>query len=164
VLFVRLLDVVDGPTAAATVAALAALAALAFGWNEGRVRIAAAVALAVFAGWTVLGGVRAKQQDPLVRLAFVKGEPEPKPRWESWNCFSRVAVFGDPDEISPPFGWGLSDTFSRKSRKRQLGMNIDATAATVLTHFEGDLNEVDHLRSDITRTWCTSSRRTPRCS
>lgn len=151
--FVALMRHADGPSAVFAVAAVAAAAGVAFGAGAGagRTRLAGGAACVGFALLAVWGVQRAVNQDPIVRLTYVKGAVEPVPLWEKWNSFSRIAVFGDPKELSPPSGWGLSNTYPKNKRtKKQLGLNIDATAATVMTDFEGDLGKADHLRYDVT--------------
>ncbi len=155
--FVGLMQSVDGPSAVIASAAVAALASLCFAFGADaasvrRTKLAALLSLFVFGGWAVWGGVRANAQAPLIRLVHVKGEIAPEPLWEKWNSFSRVAIFGKPNDASPPFGWGLSNTYPKGQKywKKQLGINIDATAATVMTKFDGDLEKIDHLKSDIT--------------
>ncbi|MCK6447657.1 MAG: hypothetical protein L6Q99_14790 [Planctomycetes bacterium] len=151
--FVFLMRHADGPSAVFAVASVAALAGVAFslGTRAGRTRLLGVAATVVFAVLAFVGVERAAEQDPLVRLTYVKGAVEPPPLWEKWNSFSRIAVFGDPKELSPPSGWGLSNTYPKNKRtKKQLGLNIDATAATVMTDFEGDFEKADHLRYDVT--------------
>lgn len=53
-------------------------------------------------------------------------------------------------ELQPPFGWGLSDTYTRAAPLNQLRLNIDASAETVLTAFDGNLDELEHLKYDVT--------------
>ncbi|MBI5432131.1 MAG: hypothetical protein HZA52_04795 [Planctomycetes bacterium] len=151
--FVFVMGHVDGPSAVFGVTGLAAAAGVAFGvgsddFRARRAGTAVAVLCAAIAVW---GAQRAAAQDPLVRLTYVKGQIEPDPLWEKWNSFSRIAVFGNPKALSPPSGWGLSAIYPKNKRtKLQLGLNIDATAATVMTNFEDDLSKTDHLQYDVT--------------
>jgi hypothetical protein len=152
VLLIALLRVVDGPTAVLVVAAIAAAGAMAFGRGlpagarprGGRALVVALVALAA-----VNGGL-ARLDRPLLRLFWVKGEWEPRPLYERWNSFSRVRVAGNPDWLGQPFGWGLSHTLPGDVRVRQLGLNIDGSAYTVLTRFDGDAGALDYLKYDVT--------------
>jgi hypothetical protein len=152
VLVVLLLRLVDGPTAVLVVAALAAAGAMAFGWTlpagrwsrAGRALVLSLVALAV------VNGALARVDRPLLRLFWVKGEWEPRPLYERWNSFSRIRVAGNPEWLGRPFGWGMSDTLPEDVRVRQLGLNIDGSAYTVLTRFDGDTGALDYLKYDVT--------------
>jgi SAM-dependent methyltransferase len=99
--------------------------------------------------WAGFGTWRAWQGQPLVRLAFVKEAFAGTSLYEKWNSFSRVAVFGKADTPSAPFGWGMSSTFQPSKLVPQLAMNIDGSAATVVTRFHGDPDEVDFLKYDV---------------
>ena len=150
VALVLALRVTDGPTAAFVVAALAAAGALAFAREDGarslvRTTAALAVLLAVLAtGHTVL----VRQQHPLLRLLWAKGRRTVQSPYEVWNSFSRVRV-GGPEEPTPPIGWGMSAA-APACLIPQLGIDIDSTAFTVLTGFDGDLEYVQYLKWDVT--------------
>ncbi|MCE9595451.1 MAG: hypothetical protein K8S98_14785 [Planctomycetes bacterium] len=151
--FVVLMQHTDGPSAVFAAAACAAAGGVAFGFGAtaSRARGVGALVVLACAALSIWGAARAAEQKPLLRLNYVKGAVEPEPRWEKWNSFSRIAVFGDPNELSPPSGWGLSRAYPKNKRtKKQLGLNIDATAATVMTNFEDDFAKADHLKHDIT--------------
>ena len=87
---------------------------------------------------------------PLIHLRWSKGEPEQANLYEKWNSFSRIRVFGDGDAPSKPFGWGLSELYVSQPSVRQLSLDIDSNAFTVLTHFDGDLKPLDYLKFDVT--------------
>ena len=87
---------------------------------------------------------------PVLRLLYVKGEFEARPLYERWNSYSRVRVTGNADALERPFAWGLSATYPEAQRVRQLKMDIDVTAGTVLTHYTGEPAETEHLRMDVT--------------
>lgn len=88
---------------------------------------------------------------PLLRLVWIKGGLDPKPLYETWNSYSRIAVYDDPLIAEKPFGWGLSSrTILEDSVPKQLLLNIDAGAGTVLTEFDGDLRKVSYLKYDLT--------------
>ncbi|MBI4519129.1 MAG: hypothetical protein HY699_25340 [Deltaproteobacteria bacterium] len=152
VLFIYILRITDGPTAVVIVALLAALGSVLFAVGSAsarRVRLAGAVSL-LLALTAVGGAILSARQTPLLRLAYVKGQVEEKPLYDKWNSFSRVAVFGDPERLEAPFGWGLSYTYPTERKVHQMLMNIDATAGTPLTKFSGDLGDIEHLKYDVT--------------
>lgn len=152
VLLIVAINSTDGPTTVLIVAALAALASWLFALQANVRRLTAAAAIAV-ATLTAASGVHTwltRQGRPLLRIAWVKGHRAPTPIFERWNSFSRIAVFGSQDWLEPPFGWGLSEAFPRDRRVRQLSLNIDAAALTVMTGYRGDAASIEHLKHDVT--------------
>jgi hypothetical protein len=149
VLFVYALRLTDAPTLVVATAVLAGVASLCFGgWHVRRVTAAAIGLDAFLLAWVGYGTWRAWQAYPLVRLLYVKENFVGNPTYEKWNSFSRVAVFGGPLPVGP-FGWGFSKAVDPQKRIEQLGMNIDAAAATVMTKFDGDRKELDFLKYDV---------------
>src|SRR5258708_30126995 len=151
VLLIPVLDCSDGPTAVLWVCGFAALAAVAFAWPlRHRLRPAAIalalVLLAAAAGHTVL----VWKHLPIFRILYVKGSFEARPLYEKWNSYSRVRVNGSTDEQVEPQGWGLSRTLPDDLRVRQLQMDIDVVAGTVMTGYDGNPAGVRHLRYDLT--------------
>ena len=108
------------------------------------------IAITLLAAFVAVNSLRIADQASLLRVQWVKGGQEPLPLFEKWNSFSRVTVFGDPTRPSPPQGWGLSDTYPRDRGVPQLTLLIDAGAATLLTHFDGRFEPVEHLKYDVT--------------
>jgi hypothetical protein len=151
VLLISVLNWSDGPTAVLWVATLASLGAVAFAIDAGsrrirRVAVAAALLLFVAAaGHTAL----VRRGPGIVRLVYSKGIAETPPLYEKWNSYSRIRVTGDPEREGPAEGWGLSPKVP-PSRLRQLHLDIDVWAGTVMTHFDGDLRTVEHLKYDVT--------------
>jgi len=141
----------DGPSTVVVVAALAGIGACLFATAAGRsrlLRFAAAVAVL----WAI-GGIgnafSAQHYHPILRIRWAKGAEETTARYERWNAFSRIRVVGDPNTVSPPFGWGFSPALPANAQAHQMGLNIDATAATFLTKFSGNTADVDYLRYDV---------------
>jgi hypothetical protein len=90
---------------------------------------------------------------PIFRILYTKtsgGSVEPLPLYDKWNSYSRVRVRGVESRESPPVGWGLSQTLPRDIRVRQLGMDIDVGASTVITGFDGDRSTLEFLKYDVT--------------
>ena len=152
VLLILAIDATDGPTTVLIVAALAAAAAWCFAIdaNAQAMRRTAAATMVVMAALSVGHGWLVRTGHPVLRIAWAKGHVESRPLLERWNSFSRVAVFGDPDYLDQPFGWGLSETLPRDRRVQQLGVNIDAEAYTVMTRYDGNPATIDHLKYDVT--------------
>jgi hypothetical protein len=153
VLLVVTLSMTDGPTAVLVVAAFAAMGAVLFSYGGEqtalRRRCLGCAAALVFLS---LGhAVLVKRGVPLLRMMWVKGQLEEEiPRFERWNSFSRITIFGNPGDRREPFGWGLSPEFKAKRQIDQLKLTIDSSAVTVLTKFDGDISKVDYLKQDVT--------------
>lgn len=147
---IYLLKITDGPTAVIGAAAVAAAGAICFALDAGDARLvrAAVVAAAVLSGAAAIHTVLVWNQRPIIRLRSVKGTVEERPLYEKWNSFSRIRV--RPSPTASPLGWGLSQAFRPRHDVRQLILDIDGGASTVLTGFDGNLEAVEHLRYDIT--------------
>jgi hypothetical protein len=142
----------DGPSAVLAIAALTAVGAVFFAVDAGRSHglQLAAIAVAVLT-WTAGGNaILAQNGHPVLRLRWVKGQAEEVAPFERWNAFSRIRVYGDMTVLSPPFGWGMSPTYEGKPGVRQLSLDIDAGALTVLTGYDGDRQSIQFLRYDVT--------------
>lgn len=152
VLLIYTLKITDGPTAVVVVAALAGIGAVFFAMDGGRdgllkIAVASSLALACFAAaHTVL----VRRGSPILRLLWVRAEIEPPNLYEKWNSFSRVRVSGNPDGPAAPYGYGLSPAYASSRGARHLNMQIDMYANTVLTAFDGNLDDLDYLKYDIT--------------
>ncbi|MBI3787343.1 MAG: hypothetical protein HY276_03710, partial [Ignavibacteriales bacterium] len=152
ILVIYALKITDGPTTVFVVAFLACLGTVFFSITSAitklkRIAIISSVVLAAAAiGHTIL----VQQQNPILRLKWVKGDRENQPQYEKWNSFSRVVIRGNEEQETPPFGWGLSPAYPSDKKVKQLMMTIDAAAATVLTAYDGDTAHVEHLRYDVT--------------
>ncbi len=151
ILLILTLKVTDGLTAIFVVAFLACAGTLCFaaGQGFGKLRRTASVFALSLAAFAVANTVLANQQIPWLRLVWVKGQPQQRPLYEKWNSFSRIRVDGIPSMPEPPYRWGLSATYPPERRVRQLYLDIDAGASTVLTAFDGDLKNVEHLKYDV---------------
>jgi hypothetical protein len=152
VLLIYILSITDGPTTVIIVALLASIGAVFFVAEVGckkLMRIAVITTL-LFASLGVIHTVLVMKQFPLLRLIWVKGGFESRPLYEKWNSFSRIRVSGYPNKLEKPFGWGLSALYPSDRKVRQLKMTIDATAETVLTGFNRDSDDLEHLKYDIT--------------
>jgi hypothetical protein len=152
IVLVYTLDFTDGPTSVFVVALLATLGALFFALGTRRrwvTRLAIVCGL-LFGSFVLINTIKLREQSPLIRLIWVKGKLEYPPLYEQWNSFSRIRVHDNPETATKPFGWGLSPTYPAGREVRQLSMNIDATAGTVLTQFDGDLSKLDYLKYDVT--------------
>ncbi len=146
---ISMFDLVGGPRAVFPVAAAAMLAALGFLWNTGqpakRVLKVACVAAILVAFGATFGSALGRS----VRgLAYGKGAGRGKLYYEKWNSYSRIAVAYP--RFERPFGWGLSSAYQAAAPLKQLRLNIDASAETVMTEFHGDIGTVGHLKYDIT--------------
>ena len=149
---IALLRITDAATAVIAVAAVAGLGAIAFAIDAGKQRwVAAATTVTVLL--TLAASVHTAfvwRQFPLFRILYIKGQLEARPLYETWNSYSRVRVNGNENVPEAPYGWGLSSKLPADRLVRQLRMDIDVSAGTVMTAFHGDLNDVAHLKYDVT--------------
>jgi hypothetical protein len=152
VLLVFVLEWTDGPTAVFAVAWLASLGAIAFAAAAGVRRLVglAVTISALLAVFTVGHTMLVWRQFPVMRILYVKGQFEARPFYEKWNSYSRVRVNGNPNELSEPYGWGLSPMLPKDKQYAQLKMDIDVSAGTVLTKYTGKAEELEHLAYDVT--------------
>jgi hypothetical protein len=92
-----------------------------------------------------------RKEKSVFRIQYSKGgRPDTPPLYEKWNSYSRVRVTGDPRLELPTLGWGLSPAMPRLGRLRQLQLDIDSNAGTLMTGYNGDLRTVEHLKYDVT--------------
>ncbi len=149
VLLIGALDFIGGPRTVFLVAATAMLASLGFTVKAaatiGRRRAWQIAALIVVA-FGVTGGTALHRS--VREIGYAKGAGTGRVLYEKWNSYSRIAVAFPKPEY--PFGWGLSDTLEKTDRLKQLRLNIDASAETVLTEFDGNLDTLRHLKYDVT--------------
>jgi hypothetical protein len=149
---VALLRVVDASTAIFAVAACAAAGAWLFARDAaGAGRLPAAALATTVLLLAAIGVLVASASDgsPALRPSFVKGKLAREVLWERWSSYAHVSVFGNPKALQPGIGWGLSE--ARKGKpQRQLGVEIDASAGTIMTGYAGDPATLDHLALDVT--------------
>ena len=142
----------DGPTAVLWVSVLASIGAMMFALDtpSRALRRAATVSTLVLLVAAVGHNILVWREFPVFRILYMKGSFEARPLYEKWNSYSRVRVRGSQKTEEPPQGWGLSPVLPESSRVRQMQMDIDVGAGTVLTGYSGDLQAVQHLKYDVT--------------
>src|SRR3954466_12244378 len=151
VLLIPVLDYSDGPTAVLWVCWLASLGAIAFARGAGGSLRAASVAVMLAFGLSAAAHTALVWKHfPIFRILYIKGSFEARPLYEKWNSYSRVRVNGNQDALVSPQGWGLSRTLPADLRVRQLQMDIDVVAGTVMTAYDGTPASVPHLGYDVT--------------
>jgi hypothetical protein len=151
-LLVAALAITDGPGAVLLVAALAALGGLLFALDGGSARWRK-LGVTTFAVLAIAAGAHAVSvwyEFPVFRILYVKAAFEARAVYEKWNSYSRVRVDGNPDRLEKPYAWGLSPTWPEDRLVRQLHMDIDVAAGTVLTKVTGDPRDLEHLKHDVT--------------
>jgi hypothetical protein len=148
---VALLRVLDAPSAVFAVAACASLGAWLFARDGGSSRVAGASLAVAVAMLAAVGMLAASARDgkPAIRPPIVKGVKAHDVLWERWSSYAHVSVFGDPNERTPAFGWGLSEA-RQFPPENQLRVEIDASAGTIMTRFAGDADGLEHLSYDVT--------------
>ncbi|MGH2575156.1 MAG: hypothetical protein ACRDFC_05580 [Ignavibacteria bacterium] len=151
ILVVIVINISGGPTAVFFTSFVAALSALFFAYNELNRRLIKIIIFYSFLVGTfaVVHTVLVINQNPILRLYWIRGEYAEKPLYEKWNSFSRVSIDGDSSKLEVPFGWGLSNTYDRNKKVKQLMLNIDAHSTTVLSAFDGNIKNLEHLKYDV---------------
>ncbi len=149
---VLLLKIMDGPTAVVLAAAASALAAFCFtsGRNFPHLEKGSLLLFTLLTSYTMINTYCIQEQRPLFRLPYVKGNRELQPRYEKWNCSSRVTVIGDPNLPIKPLAWGLSASYKADRKIPQMWLSMDGNLQTVLTKFSGNFADVDFLKYDVT--------------
>ncbi|OPY88306.1 MAG: Spermidine synthase [Smithella sp. PtaU1.Bin162] len=152
VLLIYMLRITDAPTAVIVIAAFASLGSFffTFGQRSNGLRIIAFLTTVVLVCFSIINTILVAQQSSLLRITWVRGSYEARPLYEKWNSFSRVAVWGDPNVPRCPEVQGLSPVYQRGEIIKQLHVDIDANASTVMTAFNGDLSGLEYLKYDIT--------------
>jgi hypothetical protein len=97
----------------------------------------------------VADGISARSNRPLIRLRWAKNMWEPRPLYEKWNSFSRVAVWGNEETPDLPTSEGLSSTYKFPHPMRVLTLAIDEDATTPLIGFHGNWRDLDYLKYDV---------------
>jgi hypothetical protein len=149
VLLVAALDWLGGPISVVVVGAIGAAASIVYATGSSH-DVPAARRRVLLAGLAiVLGGAATflASERGALEIRYAKGTRWPPPLYEKWNSYSRVAIVLDRWE--EPFGWGLSSRFTPRVPVRQLHLNIDASAETVLTQYRQP-HDIEHLAYDVT--------------
>jgi uncharacterized Tic20 family protein len=151
VLVIYALRLTDGPTAVFLVALLATAGAVLFSMEAGSPKLRSIVvsACVLLAAFVIVNTVLVRQQNSLLRLRWVKGGREPRPIYEKWNSYSRIAVTGDIKKPQSIITEGISVLYPPSRKARELHLTIDAGAETTLTAFDGNLDSVDYLKYDV---------------
>jgi hypothetical protein len=147
ILLLQVLRITDGPTAMIVIASLASMGSVFFAIDSNNRKLvrSALISTIILLSFSAINTILVYKQSPLLRLIWVKGQAEKPFLYEKWNSFSRIKVWGDPEELREPLGWGLSDTYPSDKKFKRLDMDIDAYAYTPLTAFDGNVNKLDYL-------------------
>ena len=138
------LNAMDAPTAIFLVGVVGALGALLFSSRSGNARLYKWSA-ATFFLLTFLVIINFLFQPFAVEWVKMKYN---RPEDESWNAFSRIAVY--PFKwVKEPYSWGLSTAFEPKKPIGERMIDIDGVSETVMTLYNGP-ESVEHLKYDIT--------------
>lgn len=151
ILLTYALKVTDAPTAVMVLALLGSLAAAVLAVDAGLPRLSrsAAITSTVLAALVILNTSLVLNQSSPLRLTWAKGRAEPRPLYEKWNSFSRIAVDGDPNIATTVITEGISPTYPRDRETRQLHLRIDGGAETTITAFDGKFDDLDYLKYDV---------------
>lgn len=153
ILVVETINICGGPTAVFVCAFFTSVGSILFALDSDGNNRGLAKKLTVYSilllGFSIMHTVMINNNNPLLRIYWVRGEWTEKPMYEKWNSFSRVSIDGDSTKPEVPFAWGLSNTYDRNRKVNQLMLNVDAQSTTVLSKFDGNLSELKHLEYDV---------------
>ncbi len=155
VLYVVMMNFIDGPSLVFFVAFLAALAAYVFSGRKGGDKKYIYMATAVtFFIIVFVNSFFAAQQNSVFKLLVTKNKYSTQDfSYEKWNSHSLVRVMGDPNISTKIAGWGLAEEAIKNDgvlgQIKQLYLNIDGSAGSYLTNFSGDFSELEFLKYDI---------------
>jgi hypothetical protein len=138
-----LLHFLDAPSAVIAVGAIAALGALLFAVAT-RTSLMRGAAALMLVGLAALTFYNAHAQ--VFRVRWAKGGRTRPPIYERWNAFSRIAVRNHGQHPAGFYGSGIDIS---KYRVPQRFLDIDASAATIITRFTGDVTPLGYMRYDI---------------
>lgn len=152
VAIVLLLNRVDGLNAVVVCGALASIGSVLFALDA-RNRFLRAMTVAgclALTGFLVLNLALTSRHASLLRLKWVKGNRVvDTPLFEKWNSFSRIQVYGNPEEEQTPLDLGNSPSFPLTRKIRRVQLDIDSDASTELLHYTGDLAPFEFLKHNI---------------
>ena len=149
IMLIWALDIIgDGPTVVIVIACLASTGALFFaaGVSKKVMHIALACSF-LLASFAIANAILVRDQRPLLKLIWVKGERDHQHLYQKWNSFSRIVVDKDLNRKSASPGLSPVCPYHKIN---QLKMTIDAGAATVITAFNGNLDDLEYLKYDVT--------------
>lgn len=151
---IPLLNVLDGPSALIAIATIGAIAAACFSFAQPAIReqkrffttprtiwLAAILSALCVANASTVHGLH-----PIASKGFL--ERRDNFAYEKWNSFSRIVAYRTID--AKPFLWGPSPTLPDDIKIEQHGLNIDGSAATTMSRFDGRDEELKFLDYDVT--------------
>jgi hypothetical protein len=153
-----LLNLADGPTVVLATAVIGAMAAYLFSLagmdaeSTGKAGQApwykrpGLLVLVLLAATVVNGSSPYGLRPAVMKSTFA--EKLPSTDFEQWNSFSRVAAYHSSRGY--PFMWGRSARYRSAARVEQRLLNIDGMAGTPMYRFDGNLQNMNFLRYDIT--------------
>lgn len=143
------LNAMDAPTAVLLVGAIGALGGLFFAREITPAREGRYLKNAVTASFLVLTAIMMVNYVFMpVRVEWVK-EKYRIPEVEAWNGFSRISVY-PMNLVTKPYSWGLSPAYKPSYVIGERMLDMDGVSETVMTLFDGDFSQVEHLKYDVT--------------
>ncbi len=142
------LNAMDAPSAIMLAGAVGALGAIFFsktisGARAEGLKKGVAGAFLLLTAFTLVNAVFQP-----VKLEWVKTKFN-RPEVESWNAFSRIAVY-PLNYVKSPYSWGLSTAYKPQKRVGERMIDIDGISETVMTMYDGKAGSAPHLKYDVT--------------
>src|SRR5262245_61870609 len=140
------MSVAPAPQVVAYVAAVVAAATLVAAFVTAPRRLAGPiVAVVVTVAVSVLG-----HTSDLLRMRYVKNWTRLYSEYESWNAFSRVTVFPSQQNAAQLLPLKDSaDAYAGRQLPQSMIIDIDGTAWTPMTRFNGDMRSIEFLRGSV---------------
>lgn len=149
---VGLLKWVDGLNAVVVCGFLAGAGSILFALDSRRkrVRAFAAAGCLLLGAFLVLNFALTLRHASPLEMKWVKGHKiADPPLYEKWNSFSRILVYGNPDDLQLPVGMGVSPNYRPTQPISRLQLDIDSDASTEMARFTGDLAPHEYLKYDV---------------
>ncbi len=147
-LFLFILNFVDGPTAILFAGFLPVLAAI-FLAPDKVLRNKAIITAVCIGSLCVLNAWSFSLNKPLVRLLWVKAAFETRPFFERWNSLSRISIDGNPKYHFAHPDWRFSKQLSENDKMKDMLLSVDSLYATGMPCFTGNYQDTEYLKHDV---------------
>jgi len=147
-IFLFILEIVDGPTAIVFSGVLPALAAIFLAPDKSFRQKSIVIALCILAlclanAWSF------NAHKSLIRLLWVKAEFESRPFFERWNSLSRISIDGNPKYRFAHPDWRFSKQLTDTDKMKDLLMSVDSLYGTGMPCFTGNYADAEYLKHDL---------------
>jgi len=147
--FVYIMHFVDGITCLFLVAFLASIAATLFAWNsKNLLKFGSIISSILLLSFSCAQQYTTSRNKPFIAITWSKAQKREVPLVLLWNSFSRIRVYGDPDQPRNPEPYGIAPEVVQNFTTRTLYIDIDDGAGTSIVNYDKP-GSADFLRHDI---------------